>query len=153
MRTLYERARPTMAALTIVMVAGLAGSRPALGDEKADVEARLQALTVQLKKHEVADTTHAATSEIGKAEALRDKARSLSDKRRDREAMAHTLDELQATLALVGAKIVHAETKAKYDAQKTKMKEATNALARTKASADDLEQQQAQLERKLGGGK
>jgi cob(I)alamin adenosyltransferase len=153
MRTLYERARsrPTMAVLAIAMVAGLAG--PAVGEEKDDGEARLQAFTVQLKEHEVADTRHAATSEIGKAEALRDKARTLTEKRSDREALARTLDELEATLALVGAKIVHASAKAKLDEQESKMNELEAQVAKTKAEADKLEKQQAELSSKLGGGK
>jgi len=154
MRTLYERARwrPNLTALTLALVAGLAAS-PAVGDEKDDAEARLQAFTVQLKEHEVADKGNAATSELGKAEALRDKARTLTDKRSDRELLARTLDELEATLALVGAKIVHAEAKTKLDAQKAEMQKISAELAKTKAAADELEKQQAALSSKLGGGK
>jgi hypothetical protein len=154
MRTLYERARsrPTMAVLAIAMVAGLAGSRSAVGEED-DGEARLQAFTVQLKEQEVADTRHAATSEIGKAEALRDKARQLTEKRSDREVLDRTLDELEATLALVGAKIVHASAKAKLDEQKAKMGEIKSKLAKTKTTADELEKKQADMASKLGGGK
>lgn len=155
MGTLYQRARsrPTLAALTIAMVAGLTLSRPAAGDEKVDAEAKLQAFTVQLKEHEVADTRHAATSELGKAEALRDKARTLTDKRKDRDALLRTLDELEATLELVGAKIVHAEAEAKLDAQKTAMQEVQDKLAKTKVAADEAEKKQAELAGKIGGGK
>jgi hypothetical protein len=154
MRTLYDRVRwrPTLSALTIALVATLAAS-PAVGDEKNDAEAKLQAFTVQLKEHEVADTRHAATSELGKAEALRDKARTLTDKRSDRELLARTLDELEATLALVGAKIVHAEAKAKLAEQKAEMDKISAELAKTKAAADELEKQQAALASQLGGGK
>ena len=155
MGMLYERARsrPSLATLAITMIAGLALSRPAAGDEKVDVEAKLEAFTVQLKEHEVADTRHAATSEIGKAEALRDKARTLTEKRKDRDQLIRTLDELEATLELVGAKIVNSEAKAKLDEQRAAMKELQAELAKTKAAADELEQQQAALESKLGGGK
>jgi DNA polymerase I-like protein with 3'-5' exonuclease and polymerase domains len=142
-----------MAVLAIAMVAGLAGSRSAVGEEKDDAEGRLQSFTVQLKEHEVADTRHAATSEIGKAEALRDKARTLTEKRSDREVLDRTLDELEATLALVGAKIVHAGAKAKLDEQKAKMGEIKAKLAKTKTSADELEKKQADMSSKLGGGK
>jgi hypothetical protein len=145
--------RPTLAALAIAMVAGLAGSRPAAGDEKDDAEARLSELTVKLKEHEVADTRHAATSEIGKAEALRDKARTLTDKRSDRDALDRALDELEATLSLVDARIVHAAAKAKLDEQKTKMKELQATLTKTKAAADELEKKQQSMATKLGGGK
>lgn len=138
--------------MAILMVAGLAGSSPALGDEDTDTESRLQALTVQLKEQDVADKGNAATAELGKGEALRDQARSLSDKRSDREELARTLDELEATLALIGAKIVHANAKAALDAQKAKMKAVEATLAKTKASADAIEKQQAELSAKLGGG-
>lgn len=154
MRTLYNRARwrPNLSALTIALVAGLAAS-PAVGDEKDDAEAKLQTFTVQLKEHEVADTRHAATAELGKAEALRDKALGLTDKRSDRDALVRTLDELEATLAVVGAKIVHAEAKAKLAEQKAEMEKITAELTKTKAAADELEKQQAALSSKLGGGK
>jgi hypothetical protein len=155
MRTLYERARsrPTLSVLAIALVAGLAGSRPAIGDEDDNGEARLSTYTVKLKEHEVADTRHAATSEIGKAEALRDKARTLTEKRSDRDALTRTLDELEATLSLVEAKIIHAEAKAKLADQKGKMELVKGKLAKTKASADELEKKQSELGSKLGGGK
>lgn len=154
MRTLYERARsrPTPSVLALALVLGLAAS-PAAGDEKDAGEAKLQALTVKLKEHEVADTRHAATTEIGTAEALRDKARTLTDKRSDRDALARALDELEATLELVGAKIVHAEAKAKLAEQQAEMKKIKTELEKTKAAADELEKQQAALGSKLGGGK
>lgn len=155
MRTHYPRARwrPTVAVLAIALVAGMAGNRAVAGSkDEQDPEARLQGLTVQLKEQEVADTQHAATSEIGKAEALRDKARTLTKKRKDRDALARVLDELEATLALVGAKIVHAEAKAKLDEQKAEMEQLQATLAKTKAAADELEQKQQELSSKLGGG-
>ncbi len=152
MRTLYERARsrPTLSVLAIAIVASLAG--PAVGEEKDD-EARLSAYTVKLKEQEVADTRHAATGEIGSAEALRDKARTLTEKRSDRDALARTLDELEATLELVAAKIIHAEAKAKLAEQKTKMDQVKAKLAKTKVAADELEKKQSELSSKLGGGK
>lgn len=157
MHTLYKvaRSRPSLAALAVAMATAVAlgGNRPAIGEDQADPEARLQAFTVQLKEQEVADTRHAATSEIGKAEALRDQARTLTEKRKDRDALVRTLDELEATLALVSAKIVHAQAKAELDEQQAKMDAVKTTLAQTKKEADALEQQQAALESKLGGGK
>lgn len=154
MRTLYERSRsrPTFSVLAIALVAGLAAS-PAIGDEDGDAEAKLQAYTVKLKEHEVADKRHAATSEIGKAEALRDKARTLTKKRSDREELGRTLDELEATLELVAARIVHAEARAQLDAQKVEMEEVQKQLTKTKAAADDAEKKQAEIAGKIGGGK
>lgn len=117
-----------------------------------DGEARLQELTVKLKEHEVADTRHAATTEIGTAEALRDKARTLTKKRRDRDQLVRTLDELEATLAVVGAKIVVSEADAKYTATQAKLEETKSELAAIRATADKLEKEQSALTKKLGGG-
>ncbi|MCX4243856.1 hypothetical protein [Paraliomyxa miuraensis] len=156
MGKLYERARsrPSLAVLAFPLIAALALGGPAVGrDDEDDPEAKLQAFTVQLKEHEVADTRHAATSELGKAEALRDKARTLTEKRKDRELLDRTLDELEATLALVGAKIVHAQAKAELDEQKAKMKEIQAELTKTKAAADEAEKKQAELAGKIGGAK
>jgi chromosome segregation ATPase len=146
------RKRTTLAAVAFAVLLGVGGTaRLAAGD---DGEARLQKLTVDLKEKEVADEKrHAATTDIGKAEALRDKARTLVSKRRDRDALARTLDELEATLELVGAKITAAEAKAKLDEQKAKMAKVKEQLAKVKAEADKLEKQQAEIEKKLGGGK
>jgi hypothetical protein len=138
-----NRSRTLLAALAIAMLVMLGDSRSAVGDE---ADARLQKYTVQLKEHEVADTRKAATTEIGKAEALRDKARTLMQKRKDRDALAQTLDELEATVALVGAKIVHAEAKAKHDEQKER-------LEKTRAELDEVQAEAEKLEKKLGGGK
>jgi hypothetical protein len=154
MRTLYERtrSRPTLSVLAIALVAGLAAS-PAIGDEDDDAEARLQSYTVKLKEQEVADKRNAATSELGKAQALIDKSRTLSEKRSDREELARTLDELQATLELSAARIVHADARAQLDAQKVEMEEVQKQLTKTKAAADDAEKKQAEIAGKIGGGK
>jgi hypothetical protein len=146
-----NRSGPVLAALALSMLAVLAG--PAVAAEDADADARLQKYTVELKEHEVADTRHAATSEIGKAEALRDKALTLVKKRKDRDALGRTLDELEATLAMIGAKITHAEAKAKLDGQKAESDKVKAELAKVKAAADKLEQQQQELEKRLGGAK
>lgn len=153
MRALIRRSRsaPLLAALSLSMLAVLA--RPAGAADDEDADARLQKFTVQLKEHEVADTRHAATSELGKAEALRSKALTLMKKRKDRDALARTLDELEATVSLIGGKIAHAEAKAKLDEQKAKMAGIKAELAKVKAEADKLEQEQQSLEKKLGGGK
>ncbi len=121
--------------------------------DDGDADARLQKLAVSLKEQNVADTRHAATAELGKAEALRDKARTLIGERRERETLGRTLDELEGTLSLVGAKIKHAEAKAKLDEAKQKRDALKAELAKVKADADALEKQQAELEKKLGGGK
>ncbi len=137
------------AVLALVVVVGI--GRPAVGE---DAEARLEALSVKLKEHSVADEKrHAATTEIGKAEALRDKARTLTKKRSDRDELARTLDELDGTVALVGAVIIHAEAKAKMDEQKAKMAKVKADLAEVQAKADKLEAQQAEMEKKIGGAK
>ena len=146
MRALFikNRSRTTLAALAIAMLVIFGDSRSAIGEEANDQ--RLQKATVELKEHSVADSRKAATSEIGKAEALRDKAQTLMQKRKDRDELARTLDELEATVALVGAKIVHAEAKAKHDEQKNK-------LANLKQELDKVTTEAASLEKKLGGGK
>jgi len=123
------------------------------GDDGGADDARLQNLSVELKKHEVADTSHAATAEIGKAEALKDKARPMVGERKDREALARTLDELEATLSLVEAKLAHAAAKSKLDVAKAKRDDIKSELAKVRTDADALEKQQAELEKKLGGGK
>lgn len=155
MRAISERTRTrtTLAAAAIVALVAVVGiTRPVAGED-ADSDARLQKLTVELKEQEVADEKrHAATTDIGKAEALRDKARSLG-KRRDRDELARTLDELDGTVALVKAKIIAAEAKAKLDEQKAKQEKIKAELAQVKAEADKLEKQQAEIEKKIGGMK
>ncbi|MBK6916579.1 MAG: hypothetical protein IPH07_04175 [Deltaproteobacteria bacterium] len=118
-----------------------------------DGDARLQKLTVELKEHNVDDTRHAATTELGKAEALRDKARTMIGERRERDALARTLDELEGTLSLIGAKIKHAAAKAGHDDAAKKRDALAAELAKVRADADALEKQQSELEKKLGGGK
>ena len=143
-----RKSRFFAATLAAVFVLGVGSA--AVGE---DADARLQKLSVELKEQDVADTQHAATPELGKAEALRDKARTLVGERRDRDALAMTLDELEATLSLVEAKILHAAAKAKLDAAKTRREKARDDLAKVRNDADALEKQQAELEKKLGGGK
>ena len=145
-----SRLREFVAAAALALAIVGAG-RPAVAE---DAEARLEQLTVKLKEYEVADEKrHAATSEIGKAEALRDKARTLTKKRKDRDALGRALDELDGTIALVGSTIVAAEAKAKLDEQKAKMTKTKADLAEVRAKADKLEQQQAEMQKKIGGAK
>ena len=142
------RTLATAAAFALVVVVG--ATRPVWGE---DADARLQKLTVELKEQSVADEKrHAATTDIGKAEALRDKARSLG-KRKERDERDRTLDELEGTLALVKAKIIAAEAKAKLDEQKAQQAQIKSELAKVKAEADKLEKQQAEIEKKIGGMK
>lgn len=142
------------AALRVGVVAlalvGIARTASSADDKEAD--ARLQKLTVVLKQHDVGDTRKAATAEIGKAEALRDKARAAIGQRKEREALARTLDELEGTLSLVEAKIKASEAKAKLEAAKAKRAEIKAQLAKIRAEADDLEKQQQDVQKKLGGG-
>ena len=74
-------------------------------------------------------------------------------KRKNRDELARTLDELEATLELSAARIVHAESRAQLDAQKVEMEEVQKQLTKTKAAADDAEKKQAEIAGKLGGGK
>lgn len=139
-----------LAAAALAAMIVLGPGRVAIGE---DADAKLQKLTVELKQYDVADTSHAATAELGEAESLRDKARSLIGERRERETLARALDRLEATLSLIDAKIVHAAAKAKLDAAKAKREEIRAELTKVRADADALEKQQAELEKKLGGGK
>jgi hypothetical protein len=148
MRALFNKNRSaaTLAAVAIAMLVMVGDSRVAVGDDSSEEDARLQKYTVELKEHSVADTRKAATSEIGKAEALRDKARTLMKKRKDRDELARTLDELEATVALIGGKIVHAEAKAKHD-------EVKGNLDNVRTELDKVQTEAEQLEKKLGGDK
>jgi chromosome segregation ATPase len=141
------------AAVIAAMLVLATGNIAVGGDDGGADDARLQKLSVELKKHDVADTSHAATGELGKAEALKDKARPMVGERKDREALARTLDELEATVSLIEAKIAHAAAKSKLDAAKAKREGIRAELAKVRTDADALEKQQAELEKKLGGGK
>ena len=134
----------------LVAVALVASSRlDARGPDHAD--ARLQELTVELKKQDVNDSHHAATAELGQAEALRDKARSLIGERRQKRQLARTLDELEATIALASAKIVAAEAKAKLDKATDRADKIRSELARIQKHAYELEKAGEQLQQRLGG--
>ncbi len=148
MRALFNKNRSAaiLGAFAIATLVWVGGSRFAVGADTAEADARLQKYSVELKEHEVADTLKAATSEIGKAEALRDKARTLMKKRKDRDELARTLDELEATVSLVGAKIIHSQAKAKHD-------EVKGNLDKVRAELDQVQTEAEQLEAKLGGDK
>lgn len=153
----HEIERPKRRALATAVVFALAVfgvGRDAIGgggDDGAD--ARLQKLSVSLKQYNVDDTDHAATAELGKAEALRDKARSLMGERRERDVLAQTLDELEGTVSLIDAKIIAAKAKSARVAAEKKRDELRAEVKKIQADADKLEAQQAELEKKLGGGK
>lgn len=136
---------------TLIALLLLGPGRIEAADDNGD--ARLQKLTVELKEHNVADTSHAATKELGTAESLRDKARTLIGQRRERDALTRTLDELEGTLSLVGARIKHAAAKSAHDDAAKKRDALTAELSKVRADADALEKQQSELEKKLGGGK
>ena len=88
------------------IVAALFFSPVAFGDEdSAGADAQLQELTVELKKLDVADKDNVATADLGKAEALRDKARTLVGDKKQTQALTWTLEELEATVAVVEAKL------------------------------------------------
>jgi hypothetical protein len=136
-------------------VAGLAlvvEPTPASGD---DADAKIQAASVELKTLEVADKDHVATAEIGKAEALRDKARSLvgAKKKDEEQALAWSVDELQGTVALIRGKIQNAEAKAKLEAAKKAAADKQAEIATTKAEAEKIEKETAEVAKKIGGGK
>ncbi len=145
--------RRGLAAAAVIALTIFGVGRVAIGGDDDGSDARLQKLSVALKEASVADTSHAATAEIGKAEALRDKARSLMGERRERDALAQTLDELDGTVSLIDAKILHAGAKAKLDAAQKQRDGLKAEVKKVQADADALEQQQADLEKKLGGGK
>lgn len=142
----------TVAAASVALVLGLTMSTVAFGDD-ADPDAQLQELAVELKKLDVADEDHVATQEIGKAEALRDKARTLVGDKKAEEQLRWTLEELEATVALVDAKISrHAAEKALAAARKA-VDDKQQQIETMTAEADQLEKKQSELEKKLGGGK
>ena len=145
--------RRTLAAAAVLALLAFGTGRDAIGGDDDGADARLQKLSVDLKEYNVADTGHAATAELGKAEALRDKARTLMGERREREVLAQTLDELEATASLIDAKIIAAAAKNKLTAAQKKRDELRGDVKQTQADADKLEQQQSDLEKKLGGGK
>ncbi len=114
-------------------------------DDASDADAQIQSMTVQLKELEVKDKRNAATSELGQSEALVTKARSIIGERKQREVLAQTLEEAEATISLAEGKIIEADKAAMLDAEKQK-------LATTKARLQELEAEQADLDAKLGGG-
>ena len=142
------------AGLTVVLV-GLAAT-PLFAnkkDEEAEADKRIQAATVELKKLETDDERKAATAEIGKAEALRDKARSILGDRKEREALVRTLDEMEGHLALASAQIVESDAKADLGAERAKLEAAKQELATVRANVSKLEKEQAELDRQLGAQK
>jgi chromosome segregation ATPase len=148
------RTIPRLAVASVVAALFLAGS-PNVAAKKDDGSAdqKIQAMTVAIKKLEVLDKRNAATAEIGQAEALRDKARSLIGKRKGRDALAATVDELEATVALAEGKIIEADKQAAVDARKAKLAQVRKELQQVNASLAKLEKEQAALQKKLGGGK
>ena len=138
-----------------VVVAGLLTTASPLFAAKDDSEAdaKIQQMTVQLKELDVKDERNAATGELGQAEALVAKARSIIGERSERDALAQTLDEAEATLSLAEAKIIEADKQAALDEQKQKLAATEQKLKSTRATVAKLEKEQAELDAKLGGGK
>jgi hypothetical protein len=138
----------------VTLVAALVAAPVAFGDDdEGGADAQVQELTVELKKLEVADTDHVTTEQLGKGQALRDKARTLVGNKKATQDLEWTLDELEAVVALSHAKID------KHEAQKVvEDKKATLAGKRgefdtmTKTVAD-LEAKRTKLESQLAGGK
>ncbi len=129
-----------------------AGATVAFGDG-ASPDAQLQELTVELKKLDVADRDHVATQEIGKAEALRDKARSLVGNRKAAQELRWTLEELEATVALIDAKIGKHKADKELASVKQALEAKRNQIAVTNGEAQKLEEKQSELEKKLEGKK
>ena len=124
----------------------------AAGDE-GDADSQIQQMTVELKELDVKDGRNAATSELGQAEALVAKARSIIGERKERDALERTLDEAAATLSLAEAKIIEADKQAELDEQKQLLAETESELTATRDEVAELEKVQAELDGKLGGGK
>lgn len=150
--------RPRMGSKLLVAAAiatlGLA-STPLFAAKKGDPEAdaRIQAMTVELTQLGEKDELRAATAERGQAQALIDKARSIVGERKQREALARALDELEATVALAGGKIVEAEKQKALDEQKQNLANLQQEVQQVRSDVATLEKEQAELEAKLGGGK
>ena len=153
MRAIRSRTGSRMAVAAAIVLMGLMADPSFAKKGDADADAQIQAMTVELKKIEVADKRHAATAEIGKAEALRDKARSMVGDRKQREELARVLEELEATLALAQAKMIEAEKLAELEAEQQKLDATRKELAQTRGQVEQLEKEQAKIERQLGGGK
>ncbi len=133
-------AAPALAGFFII------GAAPTFAaDDASDADAQIQSMTVQLKELDVKDKLNAATAERGQSEALVTKARSIIGERKERDVLAQTLEEAEATISLAEGKIIEAEKKAMLDAQKQE-------LAATKTKLEALEAEQADLDQKLGGG-
>jgi uncharacterized protein (DUF3084 family) len=142
----------TAAVTSVALVLGLAVTTVAFGDAGSD-DAQLQELQVELKKLQVADKDNVATQEIGKAEALRDKARSLVGDKKATQDLRWSLEELEAVVNLVQAKISKHEAEQALAAVKGQVAETQGQIKELSTAADELEKKQSELEKKLGGGK
>ena len=147
MRTRFTRA------LAAAVLAGLFVTTPLFAADETDADAQIQQMTVELKELDVADERNAATAELGQVEALVAKARSIVGERREREVLQRTIEEAEATLSLAEGKMVEAEKEAMLEEQKEKLAETESELQSTRNRVDELEQEQAKLDAKLGGGK
>lgn len=148
----YKRKRLVgLAGATLVF--GLMLSPVAFGDEDSSADAQLQELTVELKKLDVADKDNVATAELGKSEALRDKARALVGDKKQSLALTRTLEELEATVALVEAKLAKHQAKltlAEKEKELTAKKGEVDSLT---SEVDKLEEKRTELEKQLAGAK
>jgi chromosome segregation ATPase len=143
----------TAATICVALALGATVTTAVAFGEGDGPDAQLEELTVELKKLDVADKSNVATAELGRAEALRDKARSLIGDKKAKEQLTWALDELEATVALVDAKIEKdaaekalADAKAAVDAKQQEISSLTT-------ETETLEKKQGALEKKLGGGK
>lgn len=140
----------TAAVASVALVLGLAVTTVAFGDD-AGPDAQLQELSVELKKLEVADKDNVATQEIGKAEALRDKARSLIGDKKSAQDLRWSLDEFEALVSLIEAKVGKHEAEQTLAAAKKQVDDTQAKIKELTATADQLEKKQSELEKKLGG--
>lgn len=148
----YKRKRLVgLAGVTLVL--GLMLSPVAFGDEDASADAQLQELTVELKKLDVADKDNVATAELGKAEALRDKARTLVGDKKQSLSLTRTLEELEATVAVVEAKLAKHQAKLNLAAKEKELAAKKGEVDSLTTEVDKLEKQRTELEKQLAGGK
>jgi predicted nucleic acid-binding Zn-ribbon protein len=141
----------TAAVASVALVLGLAVTTVAFGDDSSDTQ--LQELQVELKKLQVADNDNVATEEIGKAEALRDKARSLIGAKKSAQDLRWSLEELEAVVNLIGAKIGKHEAEQALAAVKAEVAQTQGKIKELSSAADELEKKQADLEKQLGGNR
>jgi len=139
--------------LSLTAVVGIITMATPLFAADGTADSQIQQMTVKVKELETEDERNAATSELGQAEALIAKARSIVGERSERDELARTLEESEATLSLAEAKIIEADKQAALDEQGAALAKVEADLKSTRLEVDELEAEQAKLDAKLGGGK